>query len=67
MKNTKPTEWTPRQRAILLSLCKGMSDKQTAAELGISIHTVRGHIRYMMRVRQVYTRPMLVWKWANRA
>jgi DNA-binding NarL/FixJ family response regulator len=36
---------TPRQLEILLKLCEGKVNKQIAYELGVSIATVKAHIR----------------------
>lgn len=40
---------TPRQREILSLLDKGMSTKQIAQCLGISIHTARHHVQAILR------------------
>jgi NarL family two-component system response regulator LiaR len=39
---------TRREREILLLLAKGLSDRQIAGELGISRHTVRGHVTNLL-------------------
>lgn len=38
-------ELTPREREVLALVAQGMADKQVAAELGLSDHTVRNHLR----------------------
>lgn len=38
----------PRQFDVIKAVSEGQADKQIAASLGISIHTVRGHIRAVM-------------------
>lgn len=39
---------TPREREVLGSLSKGLSTGAIAAELGMSVHTCRGHLRTLM-------------------
>lgn len=38
----------PRQFDVIQAVSQGDADKQIARELGISVHTVRGHIRAAM-------------------
>lgn len=47
---------TKREREILALLCKGMSDRKVAAELGLSPGTVRVHISNAMRKLSVANR-----------
>jgi DNA-binding NarL/FixJ family response regulator len=51
--NPARLDLTPRERDVLRSLVKGMSYKQVAAELEMSVHTVRTHIRALYRKLQV--------------
>jgi DNA-binding NarL/FixJ family response regulator len=46
---------TEREHAVLQSLVKGLSYKQVATQLNISIDTVRTHIRGMYRKLQVHS------------
>ena len=39
---------TPREREVLGCLSKGLSTSAIAAELGMSVHTCRGHLRTLM-------------------
>ena len=47
---------TPRQREILRLLEHGRSTSQIAAELHLSIETVRNHIRHLMQALGVHSR-----------
>lgn len=42
---------TPKERDVFMHLRRGLLDKQIADELGLSIHTVRVHIRAIKRKR----------------
>lgn len=46
---------TTREQDVLRCLVRGMSYKQTAEELGISLDTVRGHVRGVYRKLQVHS------------
>ena len=46
---------TPRQREVLDLLGAGEDARQIAAELGITITTVRTHIRHILRTLGVHT------------
>jgi len=48
-------ELTEREQEVLRCLVDGMAYKQIAAELGISIHTVREYIRRIYRKLQVHS------------
>jgi DNA-binding NarL/FixJ family response regulator len=45
---------TPREEQVLAALADGLSYKQIAGELGISIDTVRSHIRSLYRKLDVH-------------
>lgn len=45
-----------RERQILDALGNGLRDKEIAARLGISIETVRTHVRNAMRTLGAHTR-----------
>ena len=47
---------TPRERSVLTHLAKGMSTREVAANLGISIVTVRNHIQRLMDKLGSHTR-----------
>ena len=51
---------TPRQRQILALLVRGLSRREIAAELDLSPHTVRTHIRDMFATVGVHSTPSLV-------
>ena len=51
---------TPRQREVLGCLCFDLTNKQSAAQLGISPHTVRSHIRRIYNKLNLFTRPHVV-------
>jgi DNA-binding NarL/FixJ family response regulator len=46
---------TEREHAVLQALVKGLSYKQVALQLDISIDTVRTHIRAVYRKLQVHS------------
>lgn len=43
----EPRPLPPRQRAVLEGLCRGLSEKQIAAELELSPHTVHDHVKQL--------------------
>jgi DNA-binding NarL/FixJ family response regulator len=47
----KHTVLTPKEREVLMQLREGKLDKQIADDLGLSIHTVRVHVRAIKRKR----------------
>ena len=47
----RETTLTPKERAVFMLLRTGKLDKQIADELGLSIHTVRVHLRAIKRKR----------------
>jgi PAS domain S-box-containing protein len=47
---------TPRQREVLLLLEHGRSTDQIAADLHLSVETVRNHIRHILRALGVHSR-----------
>ena len=51
---------TPRERNILLLLCEGYTDKQTAKKLNISPRTVEAHINHSKQKLNVKTRSELI-------
>jgi len=51
---------TPRQREVLGCLCFDLTNKQSAAQLGISPHTVRSHVRRIYNKLNLFMRPHVV-------
>lgn len=45
LSRTRLTDITPREQAILASLCRGLSNKEIAREVGISPNTVRNQLQ----------------------
>jgi len=60
--NDNRYQLTPREKEILLSLSKGNSYKLIAGEHGISIDTVRGHIKNIYDKLQVHSQTEAVSK-----
>jgi PAS domain S-box-containing protein len=52
----KTTELTPRQAEILRLLAAGRSTHQMAAQLGLSIDTIRNHVRDLLKRLGVHSR-----------
>jgi DNA-binding CsgD family transcriptional regulator len=65
--NEEPTfsavQPTRRQQEILGLLVAGMSDKQVAARLGVSRHTVRSHLDRLYSMTGLHNRTALVVAW----
>ena len=59
----KPVQLSPREEAVLDGLAKGLIYKQLADQLGISIDTIRTHIRHIYKKLQVQTRTEAVAKY----
>lgn len=51
-----PAGLTERQRDVLALMCKGLSNKQIANELGLTEATVKGHLTTVFRVLKVNSR-----------
>ena len=51
---------THRETEIVLSLCRGLSTREISAELGISAHTVRDHLKSIFDKTHVTSRGELV-------
>ncbi len=59
-----PPKLTPRQREIARLLAStGLSQKQIAAQLGITLGSVRTHAMAVFRAMGVHSRPELVTAW----
>lgn len=59
-------ELTPREREILDKLTRGLSDKEIAAELGVSPSTIKNHLYRVYVKLQVRSRTEAVLKWLGR-
>lgn len=58
---------TPAQRRVYSCFLEGCLEKEVAALLGISIHTVHWHAKAIYRVFAVSTRAELISQWATQA
>ncbi|MBN1207920.1 MAG: response regulator transcription factor, partial [Myxococcaceae bacterium] len=56
---------TPRQLQVVGLIAQGLSNKRIAAELHISVHTVKSHVRAIMKKLGLNTR-LKVAAWAHR-
>ena len=59
-------ELSPRERSVLDGLAKGLTYKQIADQLGVSIHTVRNYIRRVYEKLHVCTRTEAVAKFLTK-
>jgi DNA-binding NarL/FixJ family response regulator len=50
-----PGELSPQERRILSLLSRGLSYQAAAGELGVSVNTVRNHVRSIYEKLQVHT------------
>jgi DNA-binding NarL/FixJ family response regulator len=57
---TSSVTLSPRQREVLSCLVAGMSHGETAEQLGLSLSTVRTHVRHMCAMLDVHSTPALV-------
>lgn len=51
---------SPQKESIVRLIVRGLREKQIAAELGISRHTVHGHIKDLYRDLGIHDRAVLV-------
>ena len=51
---------TPREQAVVEQLCKGLTNKEIAATLGICLPTVKEHVRSIMRKTKTSTRTAIM-------
>jgi len=56
---------SPRQRAVMDQICKGWTNKEIAAELGISTDTVKLHVKAVKRKMGVHSRTQIL-GWVGR-
>ena len=47
---------SPRERQVLQLLCRGNRNKEIAAQLGVTVGTVKTHLRHIFRKLKVYDR-----------
>jgi DNA-binding NarL/FixJ family response regulator len=47
---------TPREREVLTLLARGMSDREIAQQLTVSLYTVKSHVRSVLQKLQVASR-----------
>lgn len=59
---TRSSPYTARQTEILVLLAQGRTNKQIAAELGISDFTVRDHVSSLLRLCGATNRTELVYR-----
>jgi len=57
---------TPAQRRVFELLVQGLIEKEVAAQLGISTHTVHDHVKAIYKTLSVSTRGELVSRWATK-
>jgi len=60
------TSLTPAQLRVYDLLVQGLIEKEVAAQLGISVHTVHDHVKAIYKTFSVSTRGELVSRWATR-
>jgi DNA-binding CsgD family transcriptional regulator len=58
---------SPRSRRVLEALLKGMSEKEAAAALDLSIHTVHEYVKQIYRTLGVCSRGELLARWVSQA
>jgi DNA-binding CsgD family transcriptional regulator len=56
---------TPRQREILDLAVQGLTDKETAARLGIAVSTVRSHLERLYRENRFRNKTEAVAAWQH--
>jgi DNA-binding CsgD family transcriptional regulator len=62
---TERYEFTPREREVVWCLMEGLTSKQIATQMGISINTVKAFLRIVMVRMEVTTRSAIVGKLVN--
>jgi DNA-binding NarL/FixJ family response regulator len=53
---------TPRERDVALLAARGLSNRQIAGELGLSINTVSNHLKRVYGKLNVHSRAELAWQ-----
>jgi DNA-binding CsgD family transcriptional regulator len=65
-RDPSPADLAPRVRQTLLCLLEGDADKQIAARLGVSQHTVNQYVKQIFRHYAVASRAELLGLWVRR-
>lgn len=55
--------FSPRQQDILGLASRGLTDKEIAAQLGLSVHTVRTHLRRLYLENNLHNKAEAVAAW----
>lgn len=65
--NTRPPagKLTPREREVAELAAQGMSNRQIAGELHLSVNTVQNHLRHVFEKLQISSRAELAWWWTQ--
>lgn len=58
---------TSRERDVLREVSRGLPNKEIAVNLGISEHTVKVHVRNLLRKLQVRSRVAAAVRWLGKA
>lgn len=53
---------TRQEAAVARLICRGLTNKEIASELGISVHTTKGHLKQIMKKLEVTTRSAITTK-----
>lgn len=51
---------SPKEAVVMRALAQGRTEKQVASELGLSYHTVHGHVKGIYRTAGVHSRAELL-------
>lgn len=62
---TKQLNLTPRETSVMRYLLQGLTNKEIANKLGLSQHTVKDHLKRLMKKTHVTTRTALVSRLLN--
>lgn len=65
--NTRPPagKLTPREHQVAELAAQGLSNRQIAGELRLSVNTVQNHLKRVFEKLQVSSRTELAWWWAQ--
>jgi len=59
-KTTTPVSLSPREREMLVMIVEGLTAKEIADRLGVSIHTINTHTRHLFKKLDVRSRAAAV-------